>query len=88
MTWFKKGGYEVPAPWEHGEVLKYHIETIGQYLRALGSRVIAPVTQEQQHFVDVVEGRALPNSDFESAWLDFINDNPDPRHRIEALRPQ
>lgn len=78
MAWFMKGGFVVPDGWNHGPVMKYHIETIGQYLLALARGQITPVSPDEQHFVDVVKGRTTPAYDMERAWLDFIKTNPAP----------
>lgn len=78
MAWFFKGGFVVRGMNSHDRIVKYAIETIGQYLRALALGDIAPIDAFQRHFVDVANGRTPPTYELEKAWLEFVENNPNP----------
>lgn len=78
MQWLLKGGFVVEGETSHGPRARHAIETVGQYIQALSLGTIAPVTPEQRHFIDVVEGRTPPQHDLERAWLEFVEHNPNP----------
>jgi uncharacterized protein YifE (UPF0438 family) len=44
----------------------------GRWLEALASGVLAPITDEQKHFVQAARGESPPGSAFESAWLKHV----------------
>jgi triacylglycerol esterase/lipase EstA (alpha/beta hydrolase family) len=77
MKEFLKGGYSVDLGDEYPPIIKYTIRTVGHWVDAMATGVIAPIHPIQTHFVQVCRGEKSPNSDFEKAWLRFIKQYPD-----------
>ena len=77
MRWLLKGGYAVRDESPYGPQLTHLIQTMGQYLWAVGSEQIPALDAEQRHFVEAIKGRTPPTNDVERGWLAFVARHPE-----------
>jgi pimeloyl-ACP methyl ester carboxylesterase len=70
------GGYDIELDETYNNQQKYLINVLGKYLAALWNGKLAPETPEQQHFVDVAQGRTNAKFITEKTWLKFIKEYP------------
>jgi pimeloyl-ACP methyl ester carboxylesterase len=76
MRYLLQGGFEVAPGPRYSSRERYFLSTYGWYMRGLANGQLQPVHPVQARFVDAVTGKAVPDGDFESAWLKFRFDYP------------
>jgi pimeloyl-ACP methyl ester carboxylesterase len=77
LTELLKGGYRIDLGKDYSPFEKYFIVTIGRWMDALASGIIAPIHPAQEHFVQACRGETPPSNEAETAWLKFNKEYPD-----------
>lgn len=79
MRALRKGGFDVALGPGYTPLEAYCIHYLGAYMAALASGAIEPIDAVLTHFVQAMRGQVPPESAFETAWIKFRLDFPDPR---------
>lgn len=76
MSWYLRGGFEVPPDCNLPPILTHLIATQGQHLRALARGDIAPLEPVERDWVEVAQGRAQPSEPMARALLQCLQRYP------------
>jgi hypothetical protein len=81
------GGFDVALGPGYGPYEVLAVRVYGHYLRALANHELRPTMPFEDHFVEVMDGRAAPQYPAEVAWLKFRSEHPELARFAPEVRP-
>jgi uncharacterized protein YifE (UPF0438 family) len=87
LTYLKQKGYALRCPAAFNDEEAAILARYGHWMEALTAGVIAPVTPEQIHFLQVARGQADPQTPFERVWHKLRTQGDGPAPALALLFP-